>query len=141
MPNSSKPHTFNQNSTAAIYFTPLTTKQHHSATAAQLLRPGSFLGGGQVYTESGVHRIFGPNRKDLLAIKFFLDQIKMFCFRSDSKWTKSKRFAFVPIISFDIKRLCFRFDIVDITTANAGPILLLTSLLLLACLPAAAACP
>ncbi len=26
----------------------------------------------------------------------------MFCFRSDSMWTKSKRFGFVPIISFDI---------------------------------------
>jgi hypothetical protein len=49
-----------------------------------------------------VPELLGQNRNDLLAIKIILDQIKMFCFRSDSMWTKSKRFGFVPIISFNI---------------------------------------
>ena len=31
-----------------------------------------------------------------------LEQIEMFCFCSDNKQTKSERFGFVPIISFDI---------------------------------------
>jgi hypothetical protein len=38
-------------------------------------------------------RIFGPNGNDLLAIRTFLDQIKMFCFCSDYKQTKSNCFA------------------------------------------------
>ncbi len=33
----------------------------------------------------------------------------MFCFRSDSKQTKSKRFAFVPIINFDIETFVLSF--------------------------------
>jgi hypothetical protein len=45
----------------------------------------------------------------LLAIKIILDQIKMFCFRSDRMWTKSKRFGFVPMISFDIGTLVLPF--------------------------------
>jgi hypothetical protein len=44
----------------------------------------------------------GQNGNDLLLIMKNLDQIKTVCFRSDLKPTKSKRFAFVPIISYDI---------------------------------------
>jgi hypothetical protein len=39
---------------------------------------------------------------DLLAMKIFLDQIKMFCFHSDIKRTKSKRL--LRFVSFWIKR-------------------------------------
>jgi len=55
----------------------------------------------------------GQNGNELLLIQKNSDQTKTFCFRSDLKRTKSKRFGFVPIISFDIetKRLCFRFDL------------------------------
>ncbi len=38
-----------------------------------------------------------------------LDQIKMFCFRPNSNRTKSKNFAFVPIISFDIETFVLSF--------------------------------
>ncbi len=51
----------------------------------------------------------GQNENDLLAIQFFMYQIKMFCFRFDNKQTKSKRFAFVPIISFDIETFVLSF--------------------------------
>ncbi len=44
----------------------------------------------------------GQNGNDLLLMIKNLDQIKTVCFRSDLKPTKSKRFAFVPIISYDI---------------------------------------
>jgi hypothetical protein len=49
------------------------------------------------------------NENDLLAIQFFMYHIKMFCFRSDNKQTKSKSFAFVPIISFDIETFVLSF--------------------------------
>jgi hypothetical protein len=62
-------------------------------------------------------KIVGPKRKRSACGKNVWDKIKNFCFHSDSQRTKSKRFAFVPIIRFDIeKRLCFRFDIGDITS-------------------------
>ncbi len=51
----------------------------------------------------------GQNENDLLAIQFFMYQINMFCFRSDSKETESKRFAFDPIISFDIETFVLSF--------------------------------
>jgi hypothetical protein len=51
----------------------------------------------------------GQNENDLLATQFFMYQIKMFCFRSDSEQTKSNRFAFVPIISFDIETFVLSF--------------------------------
>ncbi len=57
-------------------------------------------------------RIFGPQTQKRSACgKNVWDQIKMFCFCSDSKRTKSKYFAFVPIISFDIETfvLAFRY--------------------------------
>ncbi len=67
-----------------------------------------------------VPEFLGQNRNDLLAIKIFLDQFKMFCFRSDNNRTKSKRFAFVPLASIS-ERLCFRFGIVDITRPGVRP--------------------
>ncbi len=48
------------------------------------------------------------------------DQTKTFCFHSDLKRTKSKCFAFVPIISFE--SFCFRLDIVDITSQDTASV-------------------
>jgi hypothetical protein len=56
-----------------------------------------------------VPEFLGQNENDLLAIQYFMYQIKMFCFRSDIKQTKSIRFAFVPIISFDIETFVLSF--------------------------------
>jgi hypothetical protein len=56
-----------------------------------------------------VPEFLGQNENDLLAIKKILYQIKNFCFRSDTKQTKSKGFAFVPIMSFDIETFVFSF--------------------------------
>ncbi len=56
-----------------------------------------------------VPELLGQKGNALLAENFFWYQIKMFCFRSDSKLTKSKRFAFVPIISFDIETFVLSF--------------------------------
>ncbi len=53
-------------------------------------------------------RIFEPQRKWSGCEKTFFYQIKMFCFRSDTKRTKSKRFAFVPIISEPNQNLSLR---------------------------------
>jgi hypothetical protein len=53
------------------------------------------------------------NRQNVpIRFQTILEQIKTFCFRSDIKWTKSKRFGFVPIISFDIETfvLLFRYS-------------------------------
>jgi hypothetical protein len=49
------------------------------------------------------------NGNELLLLQKNSDQTKMFCFRSDLKRTKSKRFAFVPIISFDIGAFLLSF--------------------------------
>ena len=38
-----------------------------------------------------------------------MEQIETFCFCSDNKRTKSKRFGFVPIISFDIETFLLSF--------------------------------
>ncbi len=51
----------------------------------------------------------GQNGNELLLIQKNLDQTKTFCLRSDLKRTKSKRFAFVPIISFDIGAFLLSF--------------------------------
>ena len=51
----------------------------------------------------------GQNGNELLLIQKNSDQTKTFCFRSDLKRTKSKRFAFVPIISFDIGAFLLSF--------------------------------
>jgi hypothetical protein len=56
-----------------------------------------------------VPEFLGQNENDLLATQLFMYQIKMFCFRSDSEQTKSKRFAFVLIISFDIETFVLSF--------------------------------
>ncbi len=56
-----------------------------------------------------VPEFWGQNKNDLLAVQCFMYQIKMFCFRSDCEQTKSKRFAFVPIISFDIETFVISF--------------------------------
>ncbi len=51
----------------------------------------------------------GQNGNELLLIQKNSDQTKTFCFLSDLKQTKSKRFAFVPIISFDIGAFLLSF--------------------------------
>ena len=51
----------------------------------------------------------GQNGNELLLIQKNSDQTKTFCFRSDLKRTKSTRFAFVPIISFDIGAFLLSF--------------------------------
>jgi hypothetical protein len=51
----------------------------------------------------------GQNGNELLLMQKNSDQTKMFCFLSDLKRTKSKRFAFVPIISFDIGAFLLSF--------------------------------
>ena len=51
----------------------------------------------------------GQNRNELLLIQKNSDQTKTFCFRSDLKRIKLKRFAFVPIISFHIKTFVLSF--------------------------------
>jgi hypothetical protein len=51
----------------------------------------------------------GQNGNELLLIQKNSDQTKTFCFRSDLKGTKSKRFGFVPIISFDIGAFLLSF--------------------------------
>jgi hypothetical protein len=57
-----------------------------------------------------VPEFLGQNENDLLATQFFMYQIKMFCFRSESEQTKSKHFAFVPIISIDIETFVLSFQ-------------------------------
>jgi hypothetical protein len=57
----------------------------------------------------------GQNGNELLLIQKNSDQTKTFCFRSDLKRTKSKRFAFVPIICFDIGVFFFAFVSISLT--------------------------
>ncbi len=51
----------------------------------------------------------GQNGNKLLLIQKNSDQTKTFCFHSDLKRTKSKRFAFVLIISFEIGAFLLSF--------------------------------
>jgi hypothetical protein len=49
-------------------------------------------------------------------IKNFWNKLKrFFVFFSDNKRTKSERFVFASITSFDIETFVLRFDIVDVT--------------------------
>jgi hypothetical protein len=61
-------------------------------------------------------RTFGPKQKQSACNTIFCLTNQNVCFRSYSKQTKSKRFAFIPIISFDIETFVLAFRIVDITT-------------------------
>jgi hypothetical protein len=71
------------------------------------LRLRKFL--GQIKMVRFVPELMGQNGNELLLIQKNSDQTKTFCFRSDLKRTKSKRFAFVLIISFDIGAFLLSF--------------------------------
>ncbi len=53
--------------------------------------------------------LWAKTENELLLIQKNSDQTKTFCFRSDLKQTKSKRFAFVPIICYDIGAFLLSF--------------------------------